>query len=66
MAAALSGAVVVRDDGKGNIQYREKCDHCGKISSTTVHTTVQPGSRLTCGGFTCIYCKQRSSVEIEG
>ncbi|MBY0514903.1 MAG: hypothetical protein K2P78_13430 [Gemmataceae bacterium] len=66
MAVGISGAVVVRDDGRGNIQYRPKCEHCGRVDSTTVSTSVSPGSTLTCGNHYCIECKQRTPIEIQG
>lgn len=60
-AVAISGAIVIKDDGK-HITYLDKCDSCNKTGSRH-NTTIYPGSKHKTS-FKCSKCKYRNTVEI--
>ena len=60
-AVAISGAVVIKDDGK-KVTYLNKCDNCGKTG--TKHTTIiYPGGKHKTS-FKCNKCKNKNKTEI--
>ena len=61
MAVALQGAVIVKQDGS-RISYKQKCDKCGNVSSTTTTTTI--GSNLT-SNFRCSKCGNNQKIIIQ-
>lgn len=64
--AGASGAVIVGDDGR-NIQWRDKCESCGYVSSCIHHTShPSPGVRVHCGNYRCERCGQFSEITIYG
>jgi hypothetical protein len=64
--AGATGAVVVRDDGK-NMQWRDKCEGCGYVSSCVHHmSTPGQGSRVCCGHYRCERCSKMSEIVIYG
>lgn len=60
-AVAISGCVILKDDGK-RVTYLQKCDNCNKKGSE--HSlTLYPGGRYTTS-FKCSKCKTKNKVEI--
>ena len=66
MPTALQGAVIVKKDGL-NISYKQKCEKCGNVSSSTISTTVSSSSssKLT-SSFRCSKCGNQQKIEIQG
>ena len=64
MAAALSGAVVVKQDGK-RVTYKKKCESCGTVAPGSTTTTVSPNSTLR-SSFRCTKCKTNQKIAIQG
>lgn len=64
MAAALSGCVIVGQDGK-IVKYKKKCNFCGWLDSTTSAWGATPGCKLN-SAFYCFKCKKKSDVIIQG
>jgi len=64
--AGATGAVVVRDNGK-YMQWRDKCEGCGYVSSC-IHQMSTPtlGSRVLCGLYRCERCNKTSEIVIYG
>lgn len=60
-AVAISGAIVIKDDGK-HITYLDKCDACNKTGSRH-NTTIYPGGKHRTS-FKCSKCKNKNVVEI--
>lgn len=64
-AVALSGAVIVSDDGS-RIVYKGKCENCGSVSTSTVNTSsVRKGQTYT-STYHCHKCKNAQRIQIKG
>lgn len=64
MAAALSGCVIVGEDG-GRVKYKMKCNFCGRLDNTTCAWGAMRGCKLT-SAYYCFKCKKKSDVIIQG
>jgi DNA-directed RNA polymerase subunit M/transcription elongation factor TFIIS len=66
MAAALQGAVIVKQDGT-RVSYKQKCEKCGNVSNSTTTTSVSSSSssKMT-SSFRCSKCGNQQKVEIQG
>lgn len=66
MATALQGAVIVKQDGT-RISYKQKCEKCGNVSSSTTTTSVSlnSSSKIT-SSFRCSKCGNQQKIEIQG
>lgn len=63
MAAAVSGAVILRQD-EHSMVWCEKCERCGNVSNNTIHGSPPgPGASQT-SSFTCTRCRHSQQVEI--
>ncbi len=61
--AALEGAVIVKSDSKtGEVNYKKKCEKCGKVDSSTIITYVKSGTMNS--SFYCSDCKSTQKVRI--
>ncbi len=60
-SVAISNAIIVEDNHKDNIVYKEKCDTCGYISPGTISSN--PGSFTS--GFYCPNCKENKVIKIQ-
>lgn len=65
MAVALSGAVIVHDDGR-MLSYRKKCESCGNVDSGTVRTTPPSNGNISSSSYFCSKCRQQNQVRIQG
>jgi hypothetical protein len=66
MPTALQGAVIVKKDGL-KISYKQKCEKCGNVNSSTTSTSVSSSSssKLT-SSFRCSKCGNQQKIEIQG
>jgi hypothetical protein len=62
-ASALSGAVIVSQDGTRMV-YRKKCESCGHVEPGTTSGSVPSGTLRT--SFVCSKCRSRQEIEIQG
>lgn len=66
MAVALSGAVLLGDDGR-MIRYQKKCERCGHLDPGSTLTQAPRGSSVTLtSGFMCPKCRSHNEVRIRG
>jgi uncharacterized cysteine cluster protein YcgN (CxxCxxCC family) len=64
--AGATGAVIVRDDGK-NMQWRDKCEGCGYVSSCVHHmSSPSQGTIVHAGVYCCPQCRHTSQITIYG
>ena len=61
--AAIQGCVIEEQDGTDEVHYREKCEACGYVSSST-HTIWHSFGTYT-SSFHCPQCQNLQRVEIE-
>ena len=62
--AALEGAVIISSDtSTGAVKYKDKCEKCGNVSSST-HNTYIKGTTLN-SSFYCSKCKSSQKVRIQ-
>ena len=61
--SAIQGCVIEEQDGSDMVKYREKCESCGYVSSSThiIHHTFGTYN----SSFTCPQCSNVQKVEIE-
>jgi len=66
MPTALQGAVIVKKDGL-KISYKQKCEKCGNVSSSTTSTSISSSSssKLT-SSFRCSKYGNQQKIEIQG
>ena len=66
MAAALKGAIIVRQNGT-NVTYKQKCEKCGDVSNSTnnINVSSSSSSKMTTS-FRCSKCGNQQNVEIQG
>lgn len=66
MATALKGAVIVKQDGM-RVTYKQKCEKCGNVSSSSTVTSVSSSSfSKTISSFRCSKCGNQQKIEIQG
>lgn len=66
MPTVLQGAVIVSKDGL-RISYKQKCEKCGHVStSTTTMTVGSTTSSKTTSQFRCSKCGNHQRIEIQG
>lgn len=66
MAIALSGVVMIDDDGQ-MMRYQKKCENCGALQPGTVYTQATQGSNTTLqSSFMCFKCGRQSDIRIRG
>ena len=61
-AVAEKNAIIVEDDLHGNIRWKNKCDVCGWVDSSTTVTTLSGGGSIR--GFYCNTCKAQREVKL--
>jgi lysyl-tRNA synthetase class I len=61
MHYAEEGAVIVRSEASGRVEFKYKCEACGQVSSNTQVTTVRGGVLRT--GFRC-NCGNNQAVSV--
>lgn len=66
MPTAIQGSVIVKKDGL-RISYKQKCEKCGNVSSsTTTMTAPSSSSSKTTSSFRCSKCGNQQKIEIQG
>jgi phage terminase large subunit GpA-like protein len=66
MAIALTGAVLLGDDGR-TMRYQQRCENCGTLQPGTISMQVPQGSHTTAqSSFNCVKCRSRNEVRIRG
>ena len=61
--AAIEGCVIENQDGSDEVHYREKCEACGYVSSSTHTITHSFGTYNS--SFHCPQCGNMQTVSIE-
>ncbi len=61
--AAITGAVIVNQDGSPSFVYKNKCESCGRTQSGTVSANATSGTLH--GGYHCPFCNTSGQFEIE-
>lgn len=66
MAVALSGAIIIKQEGT-RIIYKKKCEKCGTVQSGSNTTSVSKSSSSTLtSSFRCIKCGNNQRIAIQG
>ncbi len=65
MATAISGAVIVEQDGR-RMKYRQKCEKFGHVATTVIQIGAPMGSNKLTTTFKCSTCGNQQRVEIAG
>lgn len=65
MATAISGAVILEQQG-GRMKYRQKCENCGHVATTTIQIGAPTGANIMRTTFKCSKCGNQQRVEIAG
>lgn len=64
-ASVLSGAVLVSDNGS-SARYKEKCESCGHVGSSTKNMNSSGSGHSTfSSSFVCPKCRNRQEVKIQ-
>ncbi|MBS1940109.1 MAG: hypothetical protein JST38_04450 [Bacteroidetes bacterium] len=59
------GAVIAHQNGS-QMSYKNKCDKCGAMSSSTNSVTVPGPRQKYTNNFRCMKCRNQQRVEIIG
>lgn len=65
MAVVLSGAILIEQKGS-QIKFKEKCEKCGWISSSTVTMGAPSKNSISSSYFLCPKCKNNQKRAIQG
>ena len=65
--SVLSGAVIHKDDGNSSVMYKEKCEACGHVGSSTKNTpftSANTTNSVFSASFVCPKCNKKQEVKI--
>jgi len=65
MAVALSGAVIIQQQGS-SLKYKKKCEKCGWVDNSTVSTSSPSKNSTSTTYFTCPKCRNNQKIMIQG
>jgi hypothetical protein len=65
MAVVLSGAVIIKQEGS-QITYKNKCEKCGWVDSSTTTTSAPNKNSTRSTSFTCQKCRNDQRILIQG
>jgi hypothetical protein len=65
MAEVVQGAVIVKDVGR-DLVFKNKCESCGKIDSSTHGMRSGPRGWTYNGSFRCSMCGAQQKIIIKG
>jgi hypothetical protein len=65
MAIALTGAVIMEQTG-GLLRYRRKCEACGYVEGGSTTTSAPSVNATSVSSYTCMKCRSRTEVRIQG